>query len=57
MVKNPPPSAARVASIPGLRASPGVGTGNPLSILAWKTPWTEEPGGYSPRGCKELNMA
>ena len=24
------------------------------SILAWKTPWTEEPGGlYSPWGCKE----
>ena len=24
-------------------------------ILAWKTPWTEEPGGlhYSPWGCKE----
>ena len=23
-------------------------------ILAWKIPWTEEPGGlYSPRGCKE----
>ena len=20
------------------------------SILAWKIPWTEEPGGYSPRG-------
>ena len=20
------------------------------SILAWKFPWTEEPGGYSPRG-------
>ena len=23
------------------------------SILAWKIPWTEEPGGYSPGGCKE----
>ena len=23
------------------------------SILAWKIPWTEEPGGYSPRGHKE----
>ena len=22
------------------------------SILAWEIPWTEEPGGYSPRGCK-----
>ena len=26
------------------------------SILAWRIPWTEEPGGYSPRGCKELDM-
>ena len=23
------------------------------SILAWRIPWTEEPGGYSPPGCKE----
>ena len=23
------------------------------SILAWRIPWTEEPGGYSPRGHKE----
>ena len=23
------------------------------STLAWRIPWTEEPGGYSPRGCKE----
>ena len=25
------------------------------SILAWRIPWTEEPGGYSPQGCKELD--
>ena len=25
------------------------------SILAWKTPWIEEPGGlYSPQGCKRV---
>ena len=23
------------------------------SILAWEIPWTEEPGGLQPRGCKE----
>ena len=23
------------------------------SILAWRIPWTEEPGGDSPWGCKE----
>ena len=26
------------------------------SILAWRIPWTEETGGYSPWGCKELDM-
>ena len=26
------------------------------SILAWEIPWTEEPGGYSPQGCKEVDM-
>ena len=25
------------------------------SILHWRIPWTEEPGGYSPRGRKELD--
>ena len=25
------------------------------SILAWKIPWTEEPGGYSPWSHKELD--
>ena len=25
------------------------------SIPAWKIPWTEEPGGYSPQSCKELD--
>ena len=24
-----------------------------FNILAWRIPWTEEPGGYSPKGCKE----
>ena len=26
------------------------------SILAWRIPWTEEPGGLSPWGCKESDM-
>ena len=25
------------------------------SICAWESPWTEEPGGYSPWGHKELD--
>ena len=28
-------------------------TATHFSILAWRTPWTEEPGGYGPWGCKE----
>ena len=32
--------------IPGSGRSPGEGHGNLLShILAWRIPWTEEPGG------------
>ena len=25
------------------------------SIHAWRIPWTDEPGGYSPQGQKELD--
>ena len=40
---------------------PSLGQEDPLekemaaysSILAWRIPWTEEPGGYSPWGLKE----
>ena len=27
-----------------------------FSNLAWRIPWTEEPGGYNPKGRKELGM-
>ena len=27
------------------------------SILAWRIPWTEEPGGHSPQGYKESDTA
>ena len=27
-----------------------------FSVLAWKIPWTEDPVGGSPCGCKELDM-
>ena len=35
--------------IPGSRRPPGKGMATLSSILAWRIPWTEEPG-YSPRG-------
>ena len=56
MVKNPSANAGDTTMIPG--------SGSPLeeemathcSILAWKIPWTEEPGGLHPWGYKELDM-
>ena len=47
MVKNLPANAGDIkdtGSIPGLARSPGEGHGNPSSSLAWRIPWTEEPG-------------
>ena len=41
-------NAGDPGSIPGSGRSPGEGNGNHSSILAWKIPWTEEPGGYGP---------
>ena len=48
VVKNLPSSAADVrdmGSIPVSGRSPGGGHGDPSSILARRSPWTEEPGG------------
>ena len=48
LAKNPPANAGDkrdLGSIPELGRFPGEGNGNPLSILAWEIPWTEEPGG------------
>ena len=42
-VKNLPAKAGNVGSIPGSERSPGERNGNPLSILAWETPWILEP--------------
>ena len=38
-------SAGDMGLIPGPRRFPREGNGNYFSILAWKIPWTEEPGG------------
>ena len=32
------------------------GTATHSSVLAWRTPWTEEPGSYSPWGHKASDM-
>jgi hypothetical protein len=36
--------------IPGLGRSLEEGNGNPFCILAWRIPWTEEPGGLQSLG-------
>ena len=50
-------SAGDQGSIPGLGRCPGEGMAIHSSTLAWKIPWTEEPGRlYSPWGRKESDM-
>ena len=48
MVKNLPANAEDIRDaglIPGLGGSLEAGMANHCSNLAWRTPWTEEPGG------------
>ena len=55
MVKNPPTVQETWAQF--------LGRGDPLEkgmatlsrILAWRIPWTEEPGGLQPTGLQELD--
>ena len=55
--KNPPANAVDLedmGSNPGLGRFPGGGHGNPSSILAWRIPWTEEPGRLQPLGLQRV---
>ena len=48
MVKNLPANAGDLSNcslIPGAARYPGGGNGNTTSTLAWRFPWTDEPGG------------
>ena len=47
-------SAGDPGSIPGLERSPGQGNCNPVHILAWRIPWTEEPGGLQSMGSQRV---
>ena len=55
-VKNPPATwktwEMRIRSL-GREDALEEGTATHCSVLAWRVPWTEEPGGYSPWGHKE----
>ena len=54
VVKNPPCQAGDPGSIPGSGRSSREGNGNPLSILAGRIPWTEEPGGLQSLGSQRV---
>ena len=40
--------------IPGSGSSPGEGRGSHSRILAWRIPWTEEPGGLQSMGSQRV---
>ena len=42
------------SSLPGAGGSPGEGNGKHSRILAWATPWTEEPGGLQSMGSQRV---
>ena len=53
-VKNPPANAGDTGLIPGWGRPPGGGNGNPLQILSWRIPWTQEPGGLQSIGSQRV---
>ena len=53
MVKNLPAMQETQVRLLGREDPLEKGMATHTSILAWRIPWTEEPGGYSPWGLKE----
>ena len=54
MVKNPPTNAEDVGSILGWEDPLEKGMATHYSILAWRIPWTEEPGGLQSMGLERV---
>ena len=57
VVKNPPANAGNIrdmSSIPESGRFPGGGHVTHSSILAWRIPWTEEPGGLQSTGSQRV---
>ena len=54
VVENPPANAGDIALILGSGRVPGERNGNPLCVLAWEIPWTEEPGGLQSIGSQRI---
>ena len=58
MVKNPPHDAGDIRTtgvVLGPGRPPEEGMAAHSNVLAWRIPWTEEPGGYSPQGHTKLD--
>ena len=53
-VKEPTYNTGDPSSIPGLGRSPGEVNGYPLQNLAWRIPWTEEPGRLQSMGSQRV---
>ena len=59
MVMNMPANAGEIkdaGSIPGLEDPLEEGMATHSSILAWRIPWTEEPGGLQSMGSKRVGQ-
>ena len=57
MVKNPPANAGDAGDmglIPGSGICPGGEMATHSSILPWRIPWTEEPGGLQSMGLQRV---
>ena len=48
--------ADHVGTIPGLGRFPGEGMASHSGILAWRTPWTEEPDGLQSTSSQRVDM-
>ena len=55
-VKNPPAKQETRVQVPSLGQEDPLEKGMPThsSILAWRIPWTEEPGGLQSRGLQRV---
>ena len=47
-------SAGDLGSISGLGRTPKIGMATHSSIVVWKIPWTEEPGGLQSKGSQRV---
>ena len=54
MIKNPPAMQETCARSLGWKDPPEEGMATHSSILAWRIPWTEDPGGLQSMGSKRV---